>query len=136
MNGCIPDGALPRLRTWTVRSRIVGLLTVLTLLSVFAAGTVAYFVERSRVIEQIDVNLQAALESGSFTVSQEPWESTEQALAAVVQRLAPDDNTGTPPARSDSCSCTIEAEALGRTILRYVSRSPARIRNIARLPGR
>ncbi|HET8867086.1 MAG TPA: ATP-binding protein [Agrococcus sp.] len=91
----MPDGALPRLRTWTVRSRIVGLLTVLTLLSVFAAGTVAYFVERSRVIEQIDVNLQAALESGSFTVSQEPWESTEQALAAVVQRLAPDDNTGT-----------------------------------------
>ncbi|GEK79009.1 sensor histidine kinase [Agrococcus baldri] len=93
----MPDAARPRLRTWTVRSRIVGLLTLLTLLSVFAAGTVAYFVERSRVIEQIDTNLESALESGSFTVSNadDPWESSEEALRAVVQRLAPDDNTGT-----------------------------------------
>ncbi|WP_143103065.1 sensor histidine kinase [Agrococcus baldri] len=93
----MPDAVIPRLRTWTVRSRIVALLTVLTLLSVFAAGTVAYFVERSRVMEQIDINLESALESGSFTVSSAtaPWASVELALAAVVQRVAPDDNTGT-----------------------------------------
>ncbi|MCH1884037.1 HAMP domain-containing sensor histidine kinase [Agrococcus sp. ARC_14] len=91
----MPDAARPRLRTWTVRSRIVGLLTLLSLVTVFAAGTVAYFSERARVLEQIDVNLRAALESGSFTVAQEQWPSLERALAAVVQRLAPDDNTGT-----------------------------------------
>jgi signal transduction histidine kinase len=93
----MPDSVIPRLRMWTVRSRIVALLTVLTLLSVFAAGTVAYFVERSRVIEQIDVNLESALESGSFTVSSAtvPWGSVELALTAVVQRVAPDGNTGT-----------------------------------------
>lgn len=95
--GRMPDSALPRLRTWTVRSRMVGLLTLLTLVSVFAAGLVAYLVERSRVLEQIDTNLHSALDSGSFTVAnaETPWESSEQALRAVVQRLAPDDNTGT-----------------------------------------
>jgi two-component system, OmpR family, sensor kinase len=92
----MPD-ARPRLRTWTVRSRIVGLLTALTLVSVFAAGTIAYLVERNRVLEQVDRNLESALEGASFTVSsaESPWASTEEALRTVVQRLAPDDNTGT-----------------------------------------
>ncbi|SDS18913.1 sensor histidine kinase [Agrococcus carbonis] len=92
----MPDSR-PRLRTWTVRSRIVGLLTALTLASVFAAGSVAYLVERARVLEQVDRNLESALEGASFTVAsaESPWPSTEEALRAVVQRLAPDDNTGT-----------------------------------------
>ncbi len=85
------------MRAWTVRSRIVGLLTLLTLLSVFAAGLVAYFVERARVLEQVDANLQSALESGSVTVAnaEQPWASADRALQAVVQRVASDDNTGT-----------------------------------------
>ncbi|WP_404312079.1 HAMP domain-containing histidine kinase [Agrococcus terreus] len=86
-----------RLRTWTVRSRIVGLLTLLSFVGLFVAGGVAYFVERERVLAQIDANLGAALESASITVANadEPWESEEAALGSVVQRLAPDDNTGT-----------------------------------------
>ncbi|UOW01925.1 HAMP domain-containing sensor histidine kinase [Agrococcus sp. SCSIO52902] len=91
----MPAGARPSLRTWTVRSRIVGLLTLLSLVTVFVAGGVAYVVERSRVLEQIDRNLEAALDAGGFTVAQQEWESADQALQAIVQRLAPDDNTGT-----------------------------------------
>ncbi|WP_425843787.1 ATP-binding protein [Agrococcus sp. TSP3-2-1] len=84
-----------RLRPWTVRSRIVGLLTVLALVSAFVAGGVAYIAERSRTLEQIETNLRAALESASFIVADDEWTDSEQALRAVVQRLAPDDNTGT-----------------------------------------
>ncbi|WP_306232244.1 sensor histidine kinase [Agrococcus beijingensis] len=91
----MPELERPRLRAWTVRSRIVGILTLLSLLTVFSAGGVAYLWERTRVIEQIESNLDAALESAGFVVGQQRWTSAEQALAAIVQRLAPDDNTGT-----------------------------------------
>ncbi|MBO1770949.1 HAMP domain-containing sensor histidine kinase [Agrococcus sp. TF02-05] len=84
-----------RLRPWTVRSRIVGLLTLLALVSAFVAGGVAYVAERSRTLEQIEANLRAALESASFIVADDAWADSAQALRAVVQRLAPDDNTGT-----------------------------------------
>jgi signal transduction histidine kinase len=84
-----------RLRPWTVRSRIVGLLTLLALVSAFVAGGVAYVAERSRTLDQIEANLGAALDSASFIVADESWDDAEDALSAVVQRLAPDDNTGT-----------------------------------------
>ncbi|MCR8670278.1 cell wall metabolism sensor histidine kinase WalK [Agrococcus sp. HG114] len=91
----MPEPARPRLRPWTVRSRIVGLLTLLSLVTVFVAGGVAYFAERARALEQIESNLRSALDSGSFIVGEAEWDSAEEALSAVVQRLAPDDNTGT-----------------------------------------
>lgn len=78
-----------------MRSRIVGLLTLLALIGMMTAGTIAYLVERSRVLEQIETNLDAALDSASFTVTGREWASSEAALEAIVQRLAPDDNTGT-----------------------------------------
>ncbi|WP_072314952.1 sensor histidine kinase [Agrococcus sp. Marseille-P2731] len=125
----MPDGALPRLRTWTVRSRIVLLLTVLTLVSVLSAGVVAYFVERGRVVEQIDANLQTALDSGIYTVADpdEGWDSSEAALEAVVQRLAPDDNTGTLgivgglPALVPGIQTDVQLEALPGFVDRIVA---------------
>lgn len=90
----MPDAPRSRLRTWTVRSRIVGLLTLLSLVSAVSAGGVAYLVDRVRVLEQVDANLDAALESVSFIVAEESWESSDAAIQAIVQRLAPDDNTG------------------------------------------
>lgn len=78
-----------------MRSRIVGLLTLLSLVSVIAAGGVAYLVDRVRVLEQVDANLGAALDSVRFIVAEQQWDSSDDAIRAIVQRLAPDDNTGT-----------------------------------------
>ncbi|ROR65870.1 sensor histidine kinase [Agrococcus jenensis] len=91
----MPDAPRSRLRTWTVRSRIVGLLTLLSLITAIAAGSVAYAVDRVRVLEQIDANLDAALDSVRFIVEGDDWSSTDEAVSTIVQRLAPDDNTGT-----------------------------------------
>ncbi|MGM1028915.1 MAG: ATP-binding protein [Actinomycetota bacterium] len=91
----MPDAPRSRLRTWTVRSRIVGLLTLLSLVSAISAGGVAYLVDRVRVLEQVDANLNASLESVGFIAGGQQWDSTDEAIQAIVQRLAPDDNTGT-----------------------------------------
>ncbi|GAA2973190.1 signal transduction histidine kinase [Microbacterium terrae] len=83
----------------SVRTRLIAVITVVAALGMTAVGFVVYLEERGRIIRQIDDLLAANLTSARFVVENpiddEPWESSAAALAAVVQRAAPDDNTGT-----------------------------------------
>lgn len=83
----------------SVRTRIVTAITLVAALGLVAVGASVYFVERQRILEQIDDRLLANLESARYIVAQgDPetgtWASSSAALAAVVQRMSPDDNTG------------------------------------------
>lgn len=49
--------------TWSVRARILAVILVITTLGMTFAGVSAYFVQRERVIESIDDELLAAVES-------------------------------------------------------------------------
>lgn len=116
--------ALPRRRrlSISVRTRIVAALTVAAALCLAAVGFSVYVVERHRILEGIDERLLANLESARFlTAEGDPdigpvevvpdpggsdaeanapseqvayWESSSAALATVLRRMSPDDNTG------------------------------------------
>lgn len=83
---------------WTVRTRIVIVITVVAALGMLSVGAAVYVVERSRILVAVDVRLEAALESARALVAggnaDEPWPSSTAALEATVTRISPDDNTG------------------------------------------
>jgi signal transduction histidine kinase len=83
----------------SVRTRIVAVITLVAALGLISVGAAVYFVERQRILEQVDARLQANLESARFIVAEgDPdagtWMSSSDALRTVVQRMSPDDNTG------------------------------------------
>lgn len=82
-----------------MRTRIVTVITIVTALGLLAVGVSVYLVERYRILEQVDVRLQANLKSARYIVAEgNPetggWGSSSDALTAVVERMSPDDNTG------------------------------------------
>ncbi|AZC14830.1 HAMP domain-containing protein [Microbacterium sp. ABRD28] len=88
-----------RLPVLSVRARIILAITLVAGLGMVVVGAAVYLEERGRILRQVDDLLSANLEAARFLVEQGDadtgtWASTESALAAVVQRAAPDDNTG------------------------------------------
>lgn len=82
-----------------MRTRIITVITIVTALGLLATGLTVYFVERHRILDQVDTRLRANLESAQYIVSEGSpetgtWESSTAALTAVVERMSPDDNTG------------------------------------------
>ncbi len=82
----------------SVRVRLVVAIVISVALGLLAVGVTVYIVERERKLTEIDLRLKDNLNSARFVVEDgvggEPWPSSEAALDAVVQRLSPDDNTG------------------------------------------
>lgn len=88
--------ALPR---FSVRTRLIAVITIVSALGMLAVGFVVYLEERQRILAQVDDLLRANLDSARFLVEEGSpdtgtWEASVDALSAVVQRAAPDDNTG------------------------------------------
>lgn len=88
------------LPAFSVRTRLIAVITIVAALGMIAVGFAVFLQERSRTLQQVDALLQGGLDTARFLVEQgDPragtWTSTSEALAAVVQRTAPDDNTGT-----------------------------------------
>lgn len=84
---------------FSVRTRIVAVITLVAALGLTVVGATVYLVERAVSLEAIEGRLQDNLESARFIVAEgeEPtgtWPSADEALKAVVQRMSPDDNTG------------------------------------------
>lgn len=83
---------------WTVRTRIVVVITVVAAIGLLAAGAAVYVVERARILTAVDTRLVAAQESARALVAagngDAPWPSSTAALEATVTRISPDDNTG------------------------------------------
>ena len=81
-----------------MRTRLIAVITVVAAIGMVAVGFVVFLEERSRILRQVDTLLEANLASARHLVENpledEPWEDARDALAAVVQRTAPDDNTG------------------------------------------
>lgn len=83
----------------SVRTRLIAVITVVAALGLVAVGFVVYVEERQRILDQVDDLLEANLASARYLVEQGDgetlaWSDATAALAAVVQRAAPDDNTG------------------------------------------
>lgn len=83
----------------SVRTRLVVAITLVAAIGLMAVGASVYFVERARVVASVDERLVDAAESARFLITDGPdgsgkWDSTWEALSAVVQRISPDDNTG------------------------------------------
>lgn len=70
------------LPAWSVRARILAVILVITTLGMTFAGISAYFVQRDRVIESIDHELLAAVESARSVLTDPP-------AAAAVDEGAP-----------------------------------------------
>jgi len=92
-----PRAALPT--RFSVRTRIVAVITLVAALGLTLVGATVYFVERAVSLEAIEGRLKDNLESARFIVangadSTGSWKSADEALRAVVQRMSPDDNTG------------------------------------------
>ncbi|WP_175988272.1 sensor histidine kinase [Microbacterium tenebrionis] len=94
-------GSVRRRRRWpaiSVRTRIVAAITLVAAVGPLAVGLSVYFVERQVILEQVDARLHDNLDSARFIVGEgdegAAWSSSSAALAAVVQRMSPDDNTG------------------------------------------
>ncbi len=82
-----------------MRTRIVTVITIVTALGLMAVGASVYLVERYRILDQVDVRLEANLDSARYIVADggaqnSGWSSSTDALTAVVERMSPDDNTG------------------------------------------
>ncbi|WP_293697192.1 HAMP domain-containing sensor histidine kinase [uncultured Agrococcus sp.] len=78
----------------TVRTRIVGVVALLSLVGMLTAGATAYLLDRQRQLVQIDSNLDSALDAVHFLVGSGNWPSAEGALEAAVSSPPLDDNTG------------------------------------------
>lgn len=88
-----------QLPTASVRTRLIAVITVVAALGMLSVGFFVYLEERQRVLEQIDELLEANLASARYLVERggddaAVWASSADALESVVQRTAPDDNTG------------------------------------------
>lgn len=83
---------------WTVRTRIVVVITVVAAIGLMSVGAAVYLVERTRILAAVDTRLEAALESARALVAagngETAWASSTAALEATVTRISPDDNTG------------------------------------------
>lgn len=93
------DQPAKRRLSLSVRTRIITVITIVTALGLLAVGVSVYLVERHRILEQVDVRLQANLDSAQYIVGEGSpdtgtWDSSTAALTAVVERMSPDDNTG------------------------------------------
>lgn len=83
----------------SVRTRIVLVITAVSALGMLAVGLVVWGVERVSTLNQVDARLHANLDSARFLVEEGAdgsgeWDSSSDALVAVVRRMSPDDNTG------------------------------------------
>lgn len=83
----------------SVRTRLIAVIALVAALGMLSVGVVVYAVERQRIVAQVEERLEVALESARFIVDEGEigsgvWGSATQALATVVQRVSPDDNTG------------------------------------------
>lgn len=79
-----------------MRTRIILVIIIVSAIGMLSVGVAVYFVERARILDQIDERLAANLVSARFIVGDEQpgWESSLAALESVVMRMSPDDNTG------------------------------------------
>lgn len=95
--------------TWSVRARILAVILVITTVGMTFAGISAYFVQRDRVIEGIDQELLAAVESARSVLATPP------AAAAIDEAPAEPPAEGAPPAEQpvtpsyESVSAALEA---------------------------
>lgn len=95
--------AIPR---WSVRSRILAVILIVTALGMTASGFAAFLVQRDRVVSGLDTELLASVEAARSIVTGEttatdgtstevpeldttPFTTVEAALSAVMQRLVP-----------------------------------------------
>ena len=92
--------ALP---TFTVRARILAVILVITTVGMTFAGISAYFVQRDRVIESIDQELLAAVESARAALASPP-----AAAAVDGTEPAPAEGEASEPAY-DSPTAALEA---------------------------
>jgi len=91
---------------WSVRSRILAVILIVTALGMSASGFTAYLVQRDRVVSGLDTELLASVEAARGIVTGEstatagtsaevpaldstPFTTVEAALSAVMQRLVP-----------------------------------------------
>lgn len=81
--------------TWSVRARILAVILVITTVGMTFAGISAYFVQRDRVIESIDQELLAAVESARQVLANPP------AAAAIDEPPAEEPAAGEPPAEPE-----------------------------------
>ncbi len=84
---------------FSVRTRIVAVITLVAALGLTVVGATVYLVERAVSLEAIEGRLQDNLASARFIVadgvdSTGTWPTASEALEAVVKRMSPDDNTG------------------------------------------
>lgn len=110
----------PRLLRWSVRSRILAVILVVTALGMTVSGFTAYIVQRDRALSVIDDELLASVEAArgiitgvasadngqSTTVPNletTPFGNVESALSAVMSRLV--------PGRNESSVAIIDGEA-------------------------
>ncbi|MDO8337514.1 MAG: ATP-binding protein [Microcella sp.] len=77
--------------TWSVRARILAVILVITTVGMTFAGISAYFVQRDRVIESIDQELLAAVESARQVLANPP------AAAAIDEPPAEEPAAGEAP---------------------------------------
>lgn len=82
-----------------MRTKLIAVITIVSALGMLAVGFAVYLEERRRSLTQVDNLLQANLEAARFLVEEGSpdtgtWSASVDALSAVVQRAAPDDNTG------------------------------------------
>ncbi|MFT4219248.1 MAG: HAMP domain-containing sensor histidine kinase [Microbacterium sp.] len=88
-----------RMPAFSVRTRIVVVITLVAAAAMLSVGVSVYLVERAGNLQAVDDRLRANLASARFLVQEGDadtgdWESSTAALRAVVQRMSPDDNTG------------------------------------------
>jgi signal transduction histidine kinase len=85
-------GRMPR---WSVRSRILATVLMVTAISMLAAGAVTYLVERGRILHEIDVRLTAHVAQVRLIVVSDPgaegqgYSRTTDALRAVIGGVLP-----------------------------------------------
>lgn len=83
---------------WTVRTRILLVIVIVSALGMLSVGAAVYIVERDRILADVDERLRASLDSARALVATglggQPWPSSQAALEAAVTRTSPDDNTG------------------------------------------
>lgn len=93
-------GGARRFGWWSVRTRIIAVITIASAVGMLAVGVVVYVVERARILSSIDDRLEAGLDSARYIIAagegeqRTPWSSSRGALSAVMTRMSPDDNTG------------------------------------------
>ncbi len=83
----------------SVRVRLVAVITLAAVLGLTAVAAAVYIVERSATLAEVDERLRANLDSARFIVAgaddaPQAWGSSRDAVADIVSRMSPDDNTG------------------------------------------